>query len=483
VTGAVLERAGSAVRWRAVQLGGIEVIYFTRLIILAAMLAPDVFGLLAIASIALSTLMRISDVGMVPALVHHHEATLEQHDAAWTVGLTRAALVTSALVVSAPLIASLFDEPRATRVIQAFALRPFIEAMGSIGVAGLMRELRFRELAFMNLPGAVVDLVVAVSLAPKFGVWALVAGTLAGSITMVMLSYALAPHRPRLRFRWSEIVPLVEFGRWVLAAGIVTLAGTLLTQLAVSRLLGAAALGIFFLAVKLAFLPIDASNSLVGAVAFPMFARARTDPNESTRLFVAVFTGMYLLMLPVLALIFTLVPELEPVLGPKWSGTAPIVRILCIAAMGGIAATVLDRYLLGHGDARGAFRLEALNTVVTLTVLLPGVMVLQLHGAAASWLLGGLSTFVFSLWLIRRRIPGALSESWRRLGAAVVVALSAAATAGWVATHLTGLPALLAGGLAGVASGALVLWWQNAALGLRLGEFIPLLSKRSEYAE
>jgi peptidoglycan biosynthesis protein MviN/MurJ (putative lipid II flippase) len=150
--------------------------------------------------------------------------------------------------------------------------------------------------------------------------------------------------------------------------------------------------------------------------------------------------------------------------------------------MGGIAATVVDRYLLGHGDARGAFRLEALNTVVALLVLLPAVMAVGLHGAAASWMLGGLSTFVFSLWLIRKRIPGALSESWGRLGASVVVALAAAAIAGWVATHLTGLPALVAGGLAGVASGALVLWWQNAALGLRLTEFIPLLSKRNDDA-
>jgi O-antigen/teichoic acid export membrane protein len=473
-------QAGTAMRWRATQLAGVQLIYFLRLLVLAALLAPDAFGLLAIASVALSTLMRISDVGMVPALVQHPDATREQHDAAWTVGLLRALLVTMALVVAAPLIAAAFKEPRATAIIQALALRPTIEALASIGIARLTRELKFRQLAFIYLPGAAVDLLVAVVLAPKIGVWALVVGTLAGSVTMVALSHGFAPHRPRVRFHWSEIVPLVDFGRWVMAAGVVTLAGTLLTQLAVSRLLGATALGLFFLAVKLAYLPLDAANSVVGSVAFPMFARLREDAVASARAFRTVLTGMYLLMLPGYALIFALVPELEAVLGPQWTGTTPIVRILCVAGLAAVAGNMLGPYLMGHGNARGAFIVESTNTLVSVLAVWPCILLLQVNGAAVSWLLGGVATLVLTVAWLRTLLPGMAPASGRRLAAGVDVAVGSAAVAWLVAAPLAGLTGLVAGGFAGAAAGALLLWWQNFAFDLRLQEFGVLLGKRND---
>lgn len=477
---ALVNRAGAAIRWRAAQLAGVQVIYFLRLLVLAALLAPEAFGLLAIASIALSTLMRISDVGMVPALVQHPGATRQQHDAAWTVGLVRALLVTAVLVVSAPLIATIFKEPRATAIIQALALRPTLEALASIGIARLTRELKFRELAFIYLPGAAVDLLVAVVTAPTLGVWALVVGTLAGSATMAATSYVFAPHRPRPHFNWSEIRPLVDFGRWVLAIGVVTLAGTLLTQLAVSRMLGASALGLFFLAVKLAYLPVDAANSVVGTVAFPMFARLREDAVASSRAFVTVLTGMYLLLLPVYALVFALVPQLETTLGPQWEGTTPMVRILCLGGLAGVAGNVLGRYLMGHGDARGAFWIEALNTLGAVLVVWPCILLLGVNGAAVAWVLGAAATLVLAVAWTQGQVPGALWASWRRLFAGTSVAVVAAVVAWLVASPLEGIASLVAGGLAGVAAGAALLWWQNSALGLHLQEFGLLLRKRND---
>ena len=472
---ALAVRAASAMRWRAGQLAGVQLIYFARLLLLAALLAPEDFGLLAIAAIALSVLMQVSDVGMIPALVHRHDATPEQHDAAWTVALTRALLVTGALVVAAPWVAALFKEPRAAPIIQALALRPSIEALASIGIAHLTRELKFRELAFLYLPVAVVDLSVALLLAERFGVWALVAGTLAGSVTLVMLSYVLAPHRPRLRWQWSEALPLVEFGRWVLLMGVATLAGTLITQLAVSRMLGATALGLFFLAVKLAFVPTDAANAVVGAVAFPVFSRLRHDPAAASRYFLSVLTALYLVLLPVFALTFVLAPQLEVVLGARWDDTAPIVQILCLAAVLGIISSVLHQYLMGHGDARGAFRIDALNAVALVLVLVPCLLFWGVHGAAVAWLVGSLATLALAVARIGQLMPGVLQAARPPLFAAVIVALVAASVAGFAARPLDGLSAIAVGASAGVAAGALVLWWLNAALRLQLQDLRVLL--------
>ena len=475
MSGAVSQPAALAMRWRAAQLAGIQAVYFLRLLILAKLLAPDAFGLLAIATIAISVLMRLSDIGIIPALVHRRDVTLEQQDAAWTAGLTRAALVTLVLVVAAPVIAQLFSEPAALPIIQVLALRPLIDACASIGVARLTRELKFRELALVYLPGACADLVVAVALAPTMGVWALVAGALAGSSVTVGVSYGLAPHRPRIRLGWRAVLPLVNFGRWLLLAGIATLAGTLVTQLAVSRMLGATALGLYFLALKLAFLPIEAAGSIVASVAFPMFSGLRDDIAATARSFGTLLAGLGLLLLPVYALLVALAPALEAALGARWVGTAPIVRILAVAGVAAILADLLAPLLMGRGQPARVFTLEALQTAVLVAVLWPLLALFGVEGAALACLTGNCAALMLAAILTRRLMPGVLSGAQRRFGAAALAALTAFATASFLAAQWSGFPGLIVGALAGVLSAAAILWLLNARLGLALGEYRLLL--------
>lgn len=476
----VARKAVAAMRWRAAQLAGIEGIYFLRLLILARLLAPDAFGLLAIATIAMGMLLRLCDVGMIPALVHRRDATPEQHDAAWTVALMRAGFVAMALVIAAPAIAALFDQPRATPIIQVLGLRPLIDSAASIGTARLTRDLRFRELALIYIPGAIVDTIVAVTVAPSIGVWALVAGALSGSVATTCLSYVFAPHRPALRFRWTEIAPLVNYGRWVLAIGVMTLAGTIVTQLAVSRMLGATALGLYFLAVKVAFLPIDAASAVVGAVAFPMFSRLRDDVAASRQAFATLLSGLWLALLPAYGLILALAPEFEFALGPRWGGTAPIVQILSFAAVAGIVGELFTRLLMGQGHVRRAFVVESLQTLVVAATIVPALRLLAVNGAALSWLLGGLATMVLSIAWLQRLWPGMLTSARARFLVAPVVALTAGLVARAVSAPLGGLVGLVAGGLAGVATGALALWAANGWLGLRLQDFRGILRIRNE---
>lgn len=462
-------------RWRAAQLGGVQVVYLVRLMVLAKLLAPEAFGLLAIASIAVSVLMRLSDVGMIPALVQQTGATREQYDAAWTVGLTRAVLVTLALVIAAPLVALLFAEPRATPVIQALAFRPLIEAGASIGVARLTRDLEFRELALIYLPGALVDLVIAVVLAPSFGVWALVAGTLAGSATMVASSYLLAPHSPRLVFRWDTIAPLMNYGRWVLARSVVLLAGTFATQLAISRMLGAAVLGLFFLAAKVAMLPIEAATSVIGSVAFPMFAGLRDDRAGSTRGFAALLAALVLVLVPVYLMMIVLAPLFEETLGGRWVGTAPIIQVLALAGAGAILADLMVPLLMGQGRADRAFYGEGLQTAVLLLALLPGIALFGVTGAGLAWLAGNAAaTLLASVWA-GQMVPGAFVQARPMLLAGTTAGLAAAAAGIFVATPLGGWTGLIGGGLAGALTAAAALWALDRVLGLQLREFGLLL--------
>jgi O-antigen/teichoic acid export membrane protein len=457
-------------RWRAVQLGGVQAIYFVRLIVLARLLTPDAFGLVAIAMIAIGIVARVTDVGMIPALVQRGAATSGEFDAAWTVGLVRALTLAIVLTAFAQPVASLFGEPPAAPVLRALAWRPVIEAAASIGVVRLTQQLQFRRLAMIALPAALVDLAVAIATARSLGVWALVAGALAGSATTVVLSYALAPHAPRLNLQFAAIRPLIHFGRWVLATGIVALAGTTLSQLAVSRLEGAAALGLYFLAWRVAFTPVDAVSAVVSAVAFPLFARLRDNATETAATFQRLLIGQTIVLVPGYALFFVLAPPLEAALGGRWSGTAPVIRILAVAAVTGILGELLGPLLMGRGRADRAFRLELVQTGVLIAALYPLVSELGVRGAALAWLAGNVCALLVAIAWLRSTVPGGIGIRPQPLLAAVAAAAAASAAAValvGLAGPLSGLVLAAVGGLIVAALALLVL---DRALTLNLME-------------
>jgi O-antigen/teichoic acid export membrane protein len=196
----IAQTADTALFWKGIQYAGIKVIFFVRLLILARLLAPDDFGLLAISMVAIDVMTRMTDFGLSPALVQRESSERLHYDTAWTVGLVRASLVTGIVLLVAPLVADLFNDPRATNLIRVLAFRPLFESLASIKMAELIRNLRFRDLTFIKLPEALVNTIVAVALAPTIGVWTLVAGVLAGQLAVLIISYILAPHRPRLSF-------------------------------------------------------------------------------------------------------------------------------------------------------------------------------------------------------------------------------------------------------------------------------------------
>jgi O-antigen/teichoic acid export membrane protein len=457
-------------RWRALQLGGVQAIYFLRLFLLAQLLAPEAFGLVAVAMVAIGIVARITDFGMIPALVQRESATEEEFDAAWTVGLLRALTIALVLWALARPVAALFGEPAAAAVIQALAWRPVIEAAASIGIVRLTRELEFRRLAMIAVPAAACDLAVAVTTAERLGVWALVAGALAGSCMTLLLSYLFAPHRPRLRMRFDTIRPLIRYGRWVFATGIVALVGSSLSQVAISRIEGVAALGLYFLAWRVAFLPIDAMSAVVSSVAFPMFARIRDDARATAAVFRTLLTGESVVLLPGYALVFVLAPALEGVLGERWVGTAPIIRILSVAAVSGTLGELVTPLLMGRGRADRAFVLEVVQTGVMVAVLIPLVLALGARGAALAWLLGNVSALALTVAWLKSMVPGGLALETRPLLATLGAAIVAASVAVACAIAMSPRAGFFVGAIAGTAAAASVLFALERSMRLGLWE-------------
>ncbi len=463
------KEAGSALFWKAVQQGGVNLIFLVRLLILARLLAPADFGLLAIAITGVGILLRITDFGMIPALVQRTEVNNQHYDAAWTVGILRAVTIAGMVFLTAPFIAEIFGEPKAINIIRALAILPLLEAAASIKIAELTRTLCFRTLGIAKLTEALTNTIISIFLASSLGVWALVAGAMTGSFAYIIISYVLAPHRPRLSFDRDAAWSLIRYGQWIFVTGLITVSGGAILRVVISRQLGVAELGLYFLAAKLAFLPNEMAGEVVGNVAFPLYANLQSNIRQTAKAFRAVFTGMLLILIPVFALIITLAPSLvDNVLGVRWEGTVPLIRLLAIAGIIGLIGDAVVPVLKGLGQPYKFAILEAAQSLLLIMFAWAFTEHFGLIGVGYAWFPAVIGSG-FAGMLFLRQI---LHFPFTGLGSSLI-AIAIASTAGaFIALHIgNSLPGIFGFSIAtltALGSIGMILWLSDRAFELGL---------------
>lgn len=382
-----LHAAGNAMVWKLAQMGGVKIIYLIRLLVLAILLTPADFGLVAIATAATGFLMSLTNFGLIPAIVQAENVDDVKYDSAWTFDVTRSFIVASLTIIFASVIANIFAEPRAVPIIRVLALRPLIESMSSIKVAALNRDLSFRPLAYLRIVEALFNTAISIALAKFIGVWALVLGSTSGAVSMVIASYIVAPHRPRIFFNVGGIRPLINFGGWVFLTSLIAMAGNYGLRIAISRQLGAEGLGLYFIAVQLAYLPSEVASEAVGAVAFPLFARLQGNILQATKAFRALFSGLAAVIYPVCALLIVLAPTLtHDILGANWAGTEEVIRVLSLVVMMGIFGEVAVSVFKGFGQPYRIALLEVFQSSITIAFVWMLTRRFGLVGSAMAWL-------------------------------------------------------------------------------------------------
>ena len=468
--------AGKAMLWQSFQLGGVKAIYMIRLLVLAALLTPADFGLVAIATAATGFLMNLTNFGLIPALVQAKDLDEVRYDSVWTFDFSRSLLIASLTIGFAPLIASIFAEPLAIPIIRALALRPLFESMISIKVATLNRNLMFRPLAYLRIVEAIVNTIISITLAKFVGVWALVFGSLGGAISMVVASYILAPHRPHISFDWKSIRPLMNFGGWILVIGLLTMASNYGLRIVISRQLGAEALGLYFIAAQLAFLPSELASEMVGTVAFPLFARLHHDIAQATRVFRALFSGLAAVIYPISMLIIVFAPTLtNDILGPEWAGTEMLIRVLSVVVMIGIFGEVAVSVFKGFGQPYRVAFLEVFQSSITLILVWVLTSRFGLVGSALAWLPAILLSQILSARFLREILDHPLKGLHMPLLAILTGAGLCVLVATFVSDLIPGLIGLIIATALGGASTLAFLWATDRRFKLGFAHNIALV--------
>jgi O-antigen/teichoic acid export membrane protein len=413
--------------WLMLARLGDRLIGMLSMVLLARLLAPADYGIVAMAGTVLAATELLRAFGFELALIQSQEATRLEYDTAWTLNALLGAGIALLVAGLAYPGAAFYDETRLAPVLLVLAVRPALQGLRNVGVVNFRKEFKFHREIALSLTTKAVAVLTTVPLAFALrSYWALVYGMLISTCVDLFLTYAMHPFRPRPSLGGRQ--DLMRFSKWLFLNNLGFFLGQRGPDLIVGKLAGTRALGLFSLSYEVANLPTTEFISTINGAAFPGYSRHGKDVPRLRSEFLGVMGFIFLLLLPAgIGLILLADQAVLLLLGERWIDAVPAVRILtCAALFHGLGTNSGYIYM-----AIGKPRYVTLVTAGQLVVLLPAVAVgARLGGVeGAAWAFvaaaGGLM-MPLNYWLIRReldlRTRDIVAALWRPVVASAAMA-------------------------------------------------------------
>ncbi len=327
-----------ALRW-AIRLTGL-----VSTVILARLLMPSDFGIVAMAMIVVSTLEIFNQTGQKLVLIRLENPTKEHFDTAWTVSFLIGLAIAAAILVVSPLAELYFHEPKVEPVMQCLALRAILGGLENIGTVHFRRDLKFNTFFAYNVYPKLISFTVTIVLAFLLkNYWALVAGILVGQLALIVLSYTMHPHRPR--FTLSKVHEIWSFSIWTFFRSVGYYLNGQIDQVVVGGFGGAALMGRYAVATDVAQSPGREINDPMVSVLYPVMSRLQNDMPALRDVYLKTLGWTAFICAATGVGVALIAPDMQQlVLGDRWIGIAPLMSWLAIG--GAIAGLSSGAYSL-----------------------------------------------------------------------------------------------------------------------------------------
>ncbi|MGH6876650.1 MAG: lipopolysaccharide biosynthesis protein [Rhizomicrobium sp.] len=409
-------------RW-AVRLTGV-----VSTVIMARLLTPADFGVVAIAMIFVGLFEMLSQTGQALAIIRHESPTREHYDSAWTISVLFGFAIALAIIILAPLTKYYFHDPRSIVVMQCLALRPAVGGVENIGIVDFRRELRFDRVFVYSFSGKLFAFCVTIGLGIVLrSYWALVAGIIGGQLCKTVVSYIIHPYRPRLSFR--EVAGIWSFSIWTFVRAIGNYFSGQVDHIAVGGIAGAPSMGRYSVAADVASSPSYEINEPMVTVLYPVMARLQNRPEQLRQLYLRTLGWSAVICTSAAVGVSLVAPEMvRLVLGHQWLDVIPLVPWLALAAgLNGLrsgAYTILDAI----GLPRLGARLTWFRVIMLGLAVFPVAYITHDLVAIAMTQLIAMAIFIPGLFLTVGRRIGVSPQDygralWRPFAAAAFMAV------------------------------------------------------------
>lgn len=343
--------------------------------VLARLLAPRDFGLIAMAAAVGNLLLLFQDLGLGTVTVQRSELTTSQASGLFWINVALGMLLAVIMAGAAPLVARFYGQPALTAVTIALAAGFVLAGLSVQHTALLRRQMRFAALARIDIASLVLGVGVAItSAALGAGYWALVYLQLVQQGASACGAWLTCRWRPTVPARSAEVRALLPFGAGLTAFNVLAYLTRNLDNVVLGRAAGAAPLGLYLKAYSLLLLPVDRIRVPAAAVVVPALSHLQDDPSSFRRYFLKAIMSVVAVGMPAVVFLFVFADDaIRVVLGPQWRESVTLFQLLAPAAFVETFNTVGSWACTPLGKSARLVRWQIVATVVMVSAFLIGV--------------------------------------------------------------------------------------------------------------
>ncbi|HEX6242429.1 MAG TPA: oligosaccharide flippase family protein, partial [Polyangiales bacterium] len=374
--GGLLKRALSASAIEVSTYGLAQIIRLASSMILTRILFPEAFGVMAMLTLVLFGLQMLSDVGIVQAVIQNPRGDDPRFlHTAFTLQAIRGVGLWGVAALLAWPMSLLFHEPALLWIMPAGAVGSLLYGLTSMRHALMRRHLRPLPIAIIEISAQLAAMLTTVVGAKYLGlgVAALVLGSLTNSLVHTGGSYLIPhPHRDRFGYEAEAKREIFGFGRWIFLASAVTFVAGRGDQFVLGRLLGAANLGLYNIALTLAEAPEALGNRVIAGVLYPLYSRVHQErPEDLARVYYRTRLMFDAVLHTSLGGLYALSPLVIDLLyDERYQGAYRMLQVLALRTAFGLMAVPCETCLTARGSSVYGFRRNAF-VAVSVLVLLP----------------------------------------------------------------------------------------------------------------
>jgi len=302
------------------------------MLFLARLLAPEAFGLVAMAAVVFELANIFINSGFGTALIRSKTVSDADLNTVFYTNLLLSGLVYAMLFLGAPYVAGFYSQPELTTLIQVMGLVVFINAAKVVQTAVLSREMDFKSQMKANALSVAVSGTLAVTAAwHGWGVWSLAVQMLSASLISGLVLWFVSQWRPALQFSGESFSRLFRFGRNLLAEGMLSVLYQNSYILVIGRFFSAEVTGLYFLAKKISNLVSQQLTVAVQQATFPALSTLQDDNEALRQKYRQIMQLMMFLISPIMALLAGLSPTFFVLLfDERWVTAVPYLQLLCV---------------------------------------------------------------------------------------------------------------------------------------------------------
>ncbi len=424
--------------WMLAMRMSLRVLGLVSTVVLARLLTPVDFGIVAIAMSIFALLHLIRDFGFDTVIIQMHEPRKEHYDTAWTFNLLFGVSLSIILILSAGYIAMLYETPELEYLIWAIASLFIIGGLESVGTLDFRKHLTFEKEFWLKIVPKLIGVPCTLLLA--YGLrnyWALTIGTIITQLSVLILGYRMHLYRPR--FNLSAARELFNFSKWLMMNNFVQFMNNRSPELIIGKMLNPQAAGLFTVSNEIGMMVTTEMSAAVSRASYPGYAKIAKQKDNLKNLYLNVLGSASLILFPVAFGFYSVADLIVPVfLGNQWLATVPMMKLIAIGGLLLALNSNAGYVFMAIGNPRLSTFLGATRFLIFIPSLLYFLTKYDIEGAAWTVFYTTIIMFFVTSAVVIRvlsiRLLDLVNAYYRPLISSVLMSIVIAQSSSWIRT-------------------------------------------------